>query len=91
MAEPGFEPKSSVHVIIMLSWASLRHLLGSLLPETDAEHLENHNPHKLGLNHKGWFKNNTKAVTISLGGSVLSLRLLPLLWGVILFFQQSLI
>lgn len=37
MAEPGFEPKSTVHLITMLCWASLRHRPGSPLPETDAE------------------------------------------------------
>ena len=52
--------------------------------------LENHSSHKAGLNYKDEFKNKIRP-GISLGGLVLSLLPLPLLWGVLLFFQQSLI
>lgn len=45
--------------------------------------------HKVDSNQKDESKNKIRSVTISLGGLVLSLLTLPLLWGVLLCFQQS--
>lgn len=89
MVEPGLEPKNSVHFILSITQ---KPPMFPIARERERyKKLESPSPHQLCLNHKSWFKNKTKAVTISLGGSVLSLLPLPLLWGVILFFQQSLI